>query len=68
MNNQFRDLYSAVQSGNIGQIFQQMAMSNPQMKPVLQMMNSGVTPRQIFYDICQQRGINPDEFIKNITG
>ena len=68
MNSQFKNLYSAVQSGNIGQIFQQMAMNNPQMQPVLQMMSSGVTPRQIFYEICQQRGINPDEFIKNITG
>ena len=50
------------------QMFQQIAMKNPNMQPVLNMLNNGANPQQLFYQMCKQRGINPDEFIKNITG
>lgn len=66
--NQMKELYNAMKSGNPMQMFQQMASRNPNMKPILNMLNSGANPQQVFYQICQQRGINPDEFIKNITG
>ena len=66
--NQMKELYNAMKSGNPMQMFQQMASRNPNMKPILNMLNSGANPQQVFYQICKQRGINPDEFIKNITG
>lgn len=65
---QMKELYNAMKSGNPMQMFQQMASRNPNMKPILNMLNNGANPQQVFYQICQQRGINPDEFIKNITG
>jgi hypothetical protein len=66
--NQMKDIYNAMRSGNPMQIFKQMAQNNPNMKPILNALNSGANPQQLFYNMCQQRGINPDEFIKNITG
>lgn len=65
---QIKEIYNAMKSGNPMQMFQQMASRNPNMKPILNMLNNGANPQQVFYQICQQRGINPDEFIKNITG
>ena len=54
--------------GNPMQMLNQMAMKNPRMKPVLDAINGGANPQQMFYSLCQQRGINPQEFLRNITG
>lgn len=50
------------------QVFQQMAMNNPRLQPVLSMLNQGANPQQLFMNMCQQRGINPQQFLRNITG
>ena len=63
-----KNLYNAMKSGNPSQIFQMMANNNPSMKPIMDMLNKGADPRDLFYKLCNQRGINPEEFIKNITG
>lgn len=57
-----------MQSRNPMQVFQQLAQQNPQLQPALQMLQQGMNPQQIFNTMCQQRGINPQEFLKNITG
>lgn len=67
MNN-LQQMYKAMQSGNPTQVFQMMAKNNPNMQPVLKLLDNGMDPKDIFYKMCQQRGINPDEFLKNITG
>lgn len=56
------------QSKNPFQAFQMMASRNPQLQPIMQMLQNGGNPQQIFNSICQQRGINPQEFLKQITG
>lgn len=66
--NQMKEMYNAMKNGNPMQVFQQMAMRNPNMKPIMNMINNGANPRDLFYQMCNQRGINPDEFLKNITG
>lgn len=66
--NQLQNIYKMMQNGDPMQIFQQMAMRNPNMQPIMNMINSGRNPKDLFYQMCKQRGINPDEFIKNITG
>lgn len=55
-------------SNNPMQVFQQMAMNNPRLQPVLNMLNQGANPQQLFVNMCQQRGIDPNAFIRNITG
>lgn len=56
------------QANNPMQVFQQMAMRNPKLQPAMSMLNQGMQPQQVFNTLCQQRGINPNEFLKNITG
>ena len=68
MNN-IRQTYQMLKSkGNPMMLMQNMAQNNPQLKPILQAINSGTSPQQIFNSMCQQKGIDPNEFIKNITG
>ena len=50
------------------QVFQQIAGNNPQLQPILNALRGGMNPQQLFMNMCQQRGINPQEFLKNITG
>lgn len=66
--NQLKELYKMMQNGNPMQVFQQMAMRNPNMQPILNMLNNGANPKDLFYQMCKQKGVNPDEFLKNITG
>lgn len=68
-SNYMRDVYNAMrQSNNPMQMFMRLAGSNPQMQPIINAMQRGVNPQQIFNDICQQKGVNPEAFIKSITG
>jgi hypothetical protein len=65
----FRNIYQTIMnSNNPMQIFQQFAARNPALQPALNMFRQGMTPEQVFNSICQQRGINPQEFLRNITG
>lgn len=42
---------------------EQMIMNNPQVK---QLMQSGMSYEQIFRKLCEQKGINADEYIKKL--
>ena len=56
------------QSRNPMQVLQQLARQNPTLQPAINMLRQGITPQQVFNTMCQQKGINPQEFLKNITG
>ena len=49
------------------QAFYQIAQQNPNLQPIVNLLNNGANPQQLFVSMCQQRGINPNEFIRNIT-
>lgn len=49
-------------------LFQQMAQRNPQFQPVIKMMQQGMNPNQIFESVCNERGINPQEFLNMFKG
>ena len=67
--NAFKTLYQAmVNSKSPTEMFQNLAKMNPNLQPIATMLNNGSDPKQIYYSMCQQRGINPEEFLKNITG
>lgn len=51
----------SIQNPNL--VIQQMAEQNPQMKQILQMCQ-GQNPKDVFYTMCQQRGIDPEQVIK----
>lgn len=47
---------------------QDMISNNPQMKNFLSMIRNNGNPKKMFYDMCQQRGINPDDILNLIKG
>lgn len=66
---QFRSLYQVMSKCNDPkQMFEFLAKTNPKYQPIVDMLNNGMSPEQMFYSLCQQRGVNPQEFLKNITG
>ena len=67
-HNPIKDMYKAVtQSNNPMQMFMNIAGNNPKMQPIIRALRQGTNPKQIFDEMCQQRGINPQEFLNNIT-
>lgn len=49
-------------SQNPQAMLSQLAKSNPQMAQVMQMCN-GRNPQQVFYEMCQQRGVDPNTIL-----
>lgn len=45
--------------------FSQMAQNNPAMQQVMQMCN-GRDPQQVFYDMCKQRGVDPESVLSQL--
>jgi hypothetical protein len=44
-----------------------MINANPQMRNIVQnFQNSGLTPKQFFYQYAQQKGIDPDQFLNSL--
>ena len=61
---QMKSIYQAFKNAkNPMALFQEMAMRNPQLQPVMNMLRQGMNPNQIFNQVCQQKGINPQDLI-----
>lgn len=68
-NFQLKNMYKMLtESNNPMQVFEKLAYNNPNMKPILNMLRSGNNPEQVFNALCRQRNIDPQQFIKSITG
>lgn len=66
---QMRSMYQTFQnSKNPMMLFQQMASRNPQLQPIMNMLRQGMNPNQVFNQICQERGINPQELMNMLKG
>lgn len=44
---------------------QMLAQQNPLMAQVMQ-MTSGRDPKQVFYEMCSQKGVNPDDILNQL--
>jgi len=51
---------------NPSQALVQMAQSNPQLNEVLNMCN-GKNPRDVFYEECRKRGIDPQQIFNQLN-
>ena len=40
-----------------------MAENNPQAKQILDSMNNGASPKDLFYQTAEQMGVNPDDIL-----
>lgn len=65
LNSQEKQLINMFNGGNQNpmQMLQTMAMQNPQLKPIIDMLNNGANPEQLVRQICQQRGIDVNQFM-----
>ena len=46
-------------------ILQQVAQKNPQMAQVMQLVQ-GKNPQQVFYDMCKQKGVDPESILSQL--
>lgn len=62
---QIRQMMDMVRSsGNPQAMISQLAQSNPQLQNVMQLVTqAGGDPKKAFYQLAQQRGVNPDEIL-----
>ena len=64
-NNVIQKIIQMAKSGNNPQqLLNSLAGQNPQLNQVMQLVNSGkMTPKQIFMNMANQQGVNPDDII-----
>ena len=63
------DIYKMIMnSNNPMQMFNYIANNNPRLAPAAQLLNNGYSPQKVFEAMCQQRGINPQEFLNQLNG
>jgi hypothetical protein len=62
---QIRNLMNIVKNASNPQaMIQSMVQNNPQMKQVMDFVNqSGGNPREAFYKMAKEKGVNPDEIL-----
>lgn len=64
--NQIKNMMSQLRMArNPNLMMQQLAQSNPQFAQVMQMCGTQ-NPKDVFYSMCSQRGIDPNEIIRNL--
>ena len=64
-NNGIQKIIQMAKSGNNPQqLLNSLAVQNPQLNQVMQLVNSGkMTPKQIFMNMANQQGVNPNDII-----
>lgn len=66
---EMKSMYQAFRNTNNPiALFQQLASRNPKLQPILNQLKHGANPQQLFNQVCQQRGINPQELMKMLKG
>lgn len=43
-----------------------MATQNPQLKEIMDLVNGGKSPKDLFYERANQMGINPDDILNQL--
>lgn len=63
---EFKQIMNTMSSiNNPEAIFSQLMASNPQVNNVMQMLN-GRNPKDVFYEQCQQHGIDPESVLSQL--
>lgn len=67
--NQVKQIYNMLRSSsNPNELLNRMLAQNPQMAQAINLVRSNGNYEQVFRNMCQQRGINADEFIRSLNG
>lgn len=52
--------------GNPNVLLRQMAQNNPQLQSIVQALDQGANPQQLFYNLCQQKGVEPNTILNQL--
>lgn len=65
-NSQMSLLLQMISSKDPMATFTKIVESDPSLQPVLNMLKQGMQPQDIFNNLCQQKGIDPNTFLSQI--
>lgn len=66
--NQVKQIYNMLRySNNPTQLLNQIATQNPQLLQAINLVKSNGNYEQVFRNMCEERGINADDFIRQIN-
>ena len=61
------NLKALMNSSDPQSFIQNMIQNNPQAQNLIKMLqSSGLSPKQFFYQIAQQKGIDPEQFLNSL--
>lgn len=62
-----RGLVNQVRSAsNPNALLNSMAEQNPQLKEIMTMVNSGKSPRDLFYAKAKEMGVDPEDIVRQL--
>ena len=65
-NSQIKSMYNMLsKSSNPQAMLNNMIKQNPQLKSVLDMCKAS-NPKDAFYSMCKQKGVNPDDILNQL--
>ena len=47
-------------------VINKMLQSNPKLKPYIDMIKGGANPKEMFYQLAQQKGVDPNTFLSQL--
>lgn len=67
INPNFKSVYEALtKSSNPMQVLSSLAYANPSLQPIVNALNSGQNPQDLFYQLCSSRGVNPQDILNQL--
>lgn len=64
---EIKQLYKTVsQTNNPMDAIMKLAQNNPNLQPIVQMLQNGANPEQLFYQMCSSRGVNPRDILNQL--
>ena len=56
----------APQNNNLVNGINNLLQSNPNLKPIINMIKNGANPKQMFFEMAKQKGIDPSTILSQI--
>jgi hypothetical protein len=47
-------------------VFKFLVKQKPELQPILNLLENGTSPQQVFIEMCSQRGVDSEQFIKQL--
>lgn len=64
--NQLYNQLNQNKSFNPQNMISKMLQNNPNLKPVMDMVKNGANPRDLFYSMAKQKGVDPESILSQL--